>query len=103
MKALIMFKFLLNFFKLQKRPKYGVSFDSSIELDSIPRIYPEIDEIFRLDSNNREFIISGVDKLHERIIVQELPYGKCYEIDYELFENIFMPTNTKLEDISQKD
>ena len=72
---------------------YGVSTDSTIELEDIPRKYPQVDDKFKTRSDEVFFHVVEVKEDDEKIIIVRQDNSKAFEIDIELFEELFIPVD----------
>lgn len=74
-----------------KKVSYGVSFDDTILLEELPRGYPKPFSQYRFQVENGTYMVLETCKKEGTVVVRNTTSRKIFEIDIELFDEIFLP------------
>ena len=75
---------------------YGVSIDSSISLNEIPRAWPKVGDCFKI-TNMIAYVVISVDKDKKVVKVAEKDdMDKTISVNIDTFDELFTPTDLKL-------
>ena len=79
-----------------KSKDYGVSIDSSISLNEIPRAWPKVGDCFKI-TNMIAYVVISVDKDKRVVKVAEKDdMDKTISVNIDTFDELFTPTDLKL-------
>lgn len=71
---------------------FGLSYNSSFNIDAIPQEFPEIDSFCELAKDAGVFEVITIDKLDNTIVLRESNTGIEHQMDIHLYYAFFVPS-----------